>query len=70
MDGLPERFHILALVLLVDLRYSDPRDFEIPLDKARIFLLDRAQVTKGYWSEADLLPLGFGKDRVDVLFPW
>jgi hypothetical protein len=70
LNKLPDLYHILALVLFVDLEYNDgAHDFSVSLDKARIFLLRHDQVTKGYWTENELLPFEMNLDTVNSLFP-
>src|SRR2546430_2444362 len=44
LSELPERYHLLALIVLVDLDNPDLIDFCVSLDKSYIFLLERHQV--------------------------
>ena len=70
LDDLPDRYHILAIVQLPkQIIYDDLIDFELSLDACRIFLLGKDQVTKGYWTEAELLPFELSENRIDVFFP-
>lgn len=67
---LPARYHILALVQLpTKIDYDDLIDFELSLDACRIFLLGKDQVTKGYWTEAELAPFELNEARIDYFFP-
>lgn len=64
-----KHYHILALVLLVDLEPTDPQNFRVSLDQSKIFLLDREKVNKLSWTESDLKEFELAKERVDELFP-
>lgn len=66
---LPPRFHILAIVVLGEVKYDDLIDFETKLDTCRIFLLKEKDVTKGYWTKDDLQDSELSKQRVDALWP-
>jgi hypothetical protein len=64
----PERFHILALVVLGDVKYRDLDYFDVKLDTCRVFLLRREEATREDWTQEQLLPFEFSRDRVQELF--
>ncbi len=71
LTKLPNLYHILALVLFTDLKYIEGApDFSVSLDNARIFLLKHEQVTRGYWTEEELLQFEIKRNLIDQLFPW
>ena len=65
-DNLPDRYHILALVRL-DL---EGNLHDLSLDRCRIFLLPKEEVTKGHWRTEELSDSGFEicPNHIDELF--
>jgi hypothetical protein len=65
---LERKFHVLAIVVLHDVQFKNLDDFEVPLDECQVFLLEREQVTKGYFTLEELAPYAVSKDRVNEIF--
>lgn len=62
---LPDLYHVLALVRL------DPEGgHDLSLDRCRVFLLPKEEVTKGYWGVQELVDSGneICLDVIDTLF--
>jgi hypothetical protein len=59
---------ILALVLIGDAQPEAWDRVYVKLDTCKVFLLEREQVTKGYFSIAQLAPFEWSYDRVSELF--
>lgn len=70
VKDLPDLYHVLAIVKLPQkIHYDDLIDFEFSLDEVRVFLLEKHQVTKGYWTEEELVKFELSEERIDAIFP-
>jgi len=61
-NGLPSRYHLLALVRLVG------GDSEVDWNKSKIYLLPKDKVTKGYYTEQELRSYCFSNAYVNEIF--